>query len=402
MLDDGQDHIRDLRFPQAERIAYLISGYIRETLTNAEHEELDDWAAASDENMQLFEELTDKKNIQKALDWINTTNTERAFKRVKRRLSFAPARSFRKYWYYSVAASFTLCIAILLFINFKNTVTVKPESPTVAVLQDVAPGGDRAILTLADGSTIVLNQAEDGTLATQGNSRITKQSGSLAYSTTAASGISPLYNTITTPRGGTYLLTLSDGTRIWLNAASSIRFPVIFTGDERRVAMTGEVYFEVAKNAARPFRVEVKDRSMEVEVLGTHFNINAYTDETSIETTLLEGSVKVSGAGKQAVLKPGQQSQFSPASLLSVREADTDQAIAWRNGLFQFSNAEITELMRQLSRWYDIEVKYEGVMPAIRTTGKAPRNISLASLLKILELSGIHYKIEEGKLIVMP
>jgi transmembrane sensor len=406
-MNELPDFTDDLQAEQAQRIAMLIAGYIRQTLTQAEHDELDAWVSASDENMLLFEELTDETKIQQALDWLNGTDAPARLKKLKGQLHFTRSRSrrhFRKIWPYAVAACLVLAIGTTIFIISSDR-SASLQTPVVQSEQpDVLPGGDKAILTLADGSAIILEQAQDGALATQGNSHIIKHEGQLVYSTTTGETQSAaLLNTVTTPRGGSYLLTLSDGTRLWLNAASSIRFPAVFTGAERRVAITGEVYFEVAKNAAMPFKVDVKDRAVTVEVIGTHFDINAYSDEPVIKTTLLEGAVKVASGGKTGFLKPGQQAQVGvPGSLDIVTRTDTEETVAWKNGLFQFTNANITTLMRQLSRWYDVDISYAGAVPDILTTGKAPRNISLSSLLKIIELSGIHYRIEGKKLIVLP
>jgi len=405
-MKDQQENTDDLQVAYAERIAILIAGYIRQTLSSAEHDELDDWVAASDENMLLFEDVTDEKKMQQELDKIDKEDTARVLKKIKERLHFTREqhRPFRKFWKYAAAAALLITVTGTFLFVYK-----KPDTHTIPAVAstspDVLPGGDKAILTLADGSSIVLEQAADGTLATQGSSHVIKRDGQLQYSHTT--GDTPntalLYNTVTTPRGGSYPLTLSDGTRLWLNAASSIRFPAVFTGHERKVAINGEVYFEVAKNASMPFRVEVQDRGMTVEVLGTHFNINAYTDEAKTSTTLLEGRVKVLAGAAETILKPGQQARLSATGSLDVvSDLNTEEVIAWKNGLFQFNNADITTLMRQVARWYDIEVSYAGAAPSILTTGKAPRNISLASLLKILELSGIRYKIEGKKLIVLP
>jgi hypothetical protein len=260
----------------------------------------------------------------------------------------------------------------------------------------IIPGGNKAVLTLAGGQQIVLDSLQNGTLSRQGNSNVLKlSSGKLAYQTeknTSASG--SVYNTITTPKGGQYEVALSDGTRVWLNASSSLRFPSSFTGNDRQVEMTGEVYFEVAQNRDKPFKV--KADGFQVQVLGTHFNINAYTDETAFKTTLLEGSVNVHTETGSVLLEPGQQAIVSPAqrSVRVLREADTEEAVAWKNGRLQFNNADIPSIMRQIARWYDVEVSYEGVIPPGHFTGAVPRNSSLAKVLEIFSLSQIHFKID--------
>jgi ferric-dicitrate binding protein FerR (iron transport regulator) len=209
-----------------------------------------------------------------------------------------------------------------------------------------------------------------------------------------------LYNTMSTPAGGEYQLTLADGTKVWLNAASSITFPTSFTGKERKVSISGEAYFEVASNPSHPFIVSA--RGMDVTVLGTHFNINAYADEGSIRTTLLEGSVRVASErdGQAREISPGQQSSLDPAGGMHVREVNTDEVIAWKNGLFQFNKTDIQTMMRQISRWYNIEVKFAGPVNE-QFSGIIPRNITLTELLTVLKTVKVKFAIDGNKLTVM-
>jgi len=274
---------------------------------------------------------------------------------------------------------------------------------------DVAPGTNKAILTLADNSTVVLDSAHTGKVAQQGGTTVNNSiSGQLAYDTKNEKPTNVLYNTLTTPRGGQYQLVLPDGSKVWLNAASSIRYPTAFAGDERKVEITGEAYFEVAKDAKKPFRVHFTSAGREgaVEVLGTHFNVNAYDDEPTIKTTLLEGSVKVTKDAASAILRPGQQASVSPSTgegrgeAISVQTADVDQAVAWKNGRFYFENADIKTIMRQVSRWYDVEVVYEGKIPAGHFRGKPAMNLTAAQMLKIVEYSGVKFRIEGKKIII--
>ncbi len=284
----------------------------------------------------------------------------------------------------------------------------KPEkSPTVVKnniqRKDVRPGGDKATLTLSDGSQIILNGAKNGMIARQGNANIVKLAdGRVAYDKSITGTVTTEYNTMTTPRGGKYDLILADGTKVWLNASSSITYPTAFTGKERRVTITGEAYFEVAKNKGMPFKVNVNGRE-EVQVLGTHFNIMAYNDEPAIKTTLLEGSVKIEKDNVTGVLKPGQQARLAPNGQLSViDDADVDQAVAWKNGQTLFINEDIKSIMRQVSRWYNIDVEYRGEMPARVFTGGISRESNLSTVLKVLELSKIHFTIADSKIIVSP
>ena len=268
---------------------------------------------------------------------------------------------------------------------------------------DIQPGGNNATLTLSNGSQIVLGSAKNGILARQSNASIIKlANGKVVYNKATTNTVITEYNTMTTPRGGKYDLVLSDGTKVWLNAASSITYPTVFVGKERRVTITGEAYFEVAKNKEMPFKINVNGRE-EVQVLGTHFNIMAYNDEPAIKTTLLEGSVKIVKDKTTGFLKPGQQAQLTPNGQLSiVDDADINEAVAWKNGQTLFVNEDIQTIMRQVSRWYNVDVEYQGTMPTRLFTGGISRESNLSVLLRILELSNIHFKITDAKIIVTP
>jgi ferric-dicitrate binding protein FerR (iron transport regulator) len=262
------------------------------------------------------------------------------------------------------------------------------------MIKDVQPGGNRALLTLADGSQIVLDSTNTGGLQMQGNTKIQIQdNGTLAYhADKQMSGNTPvLYNTVSTPNGGQYQVVLPDGSRVWLNAASSIRFPASFTRD-RKITMTGEAYFEVAHHAHMPFIVNVNDKE-EVTVLGTHFNINAYKNEKAIHTTLLQGSVKVQSAignWQPAMLKPGEQAILSQTSQKpQVIQVQTDEVMAWKNGLFNLAGADLKDFMRQVERWYDITVQYEGAIPNMEFRGKLNRAVPLSDIIDYLKNLGV-------------
>lgn len=266
---------------------------------------------------------------------------------------------------------------------------------------DVPPGGHKATLTLSDGSTIVLDSIRKGSVAYQGNSKILKtDSGRLEYTAGAAhTEAAAVFNTISTPRGGQYAVVLADGSKVWLNAASSLRFPTSFTGRTREVTLTGEGYFEIAPDKEKPFSVRVG--SARIEVLGTHFNVMAYDAGNDIETTLLEGAVKMRYADKAAILKPGQQAVLNTGKgTIRVEAGNIDGAIAWKNGLFQFDNSNLETIMKQIARWYDVEVVYEDETPSRRFTGKMSRNVSLQHVLKVLELSKVNFKLDGRKIIV--
>lgn len=301
-----------------------------------------------------------------------------------------------------VAASVILILTVGTFaiLSNKKNAADKSDIARQQVENDVAPGQYKARLTLADGSTIILDSAAAGELTRQGGTVVTNKDGQLVYSGRPKSQAGEMmYNTLSTARGETYATVLGDGSKVWLNAASSIRFPVSFSGNERRVTITGEAYFEVAHDAAKPFHVTIN--GMDVQVLGTHFNINSYADEGVIKTTLLEGSINVAVAGNRLVVKPGQQAQVQNNNIRLVSNADTDAVMAWKNGFFAFKGTDIKKLMTELSRWYDIEVIYQG-MPDATFTGKIDRSLTLSQLLRGLADAKVNYKIEGKKLIILP
>ncbi len=298
--------------------------------------------------------------------------------------------------------------AIVIILGMSSyLLSVNSEKPISATVQreakskyksDVLPGSNKATLTLADGRVLELDDANNGTLAQQGNTRIIKIGSRLAYNTGATNSKEILYNTITTPRGGQYQIELPDGSLVWLNSASSLRFPTLFSGKQRRVTMTGEGYFEIAKNAAMSFIVSVN--GTEINVLGTHFNVMAYQDEPGIKTTLLEGAVKLSNGVSKCLLKPGQQSQLFKEGDFKIQEANIAEAIAWKDGRFHFEKSEIGNVMSQLARWYDVEVVYKRKINT-RFYLQMSRNTKLSEILKVLELTGnIKFEINGKKIIV--
>lgn len=272
----------------------------------------------------------------------------------------------------------------------------QPEALPIA-LQDLSPGGDRAILTLSDGRQITLDSATTGLLARQGNTMVSKVADGLVSYKKEGSAPNLDYNTISALAGGKYSVVLSDGSRVWLNAESSITFPTAFAGNERSVKITGEVYFEVSKDRQRPFFVQVGE-VQKIKVLGTRFNVNAYGDNGAVMTTLLEGSVQVNAqqAGIATVtLRPGEQSSITRTGKVSVQEnVNTEEIIAWKNGFFQFENAGIQTIMQQFGRWYDVDVSYEGKISDQRFNGKIDRNVNASDALEILRFTGVNFRIE--------
>lgn len=279
------------------------------------------------------------------------------------------------------------------------------ENP-VAVATRIRPGSDKAILTLADGKTLLLGQSDTGLLTTQPGARIfTQPGGKLVYEpmSDASAGTAIAYNKIETPAGGQYRADLPDGTQVWLDAQSSIRYPAKFNGSIRQVELTGQAYFEVAPNKAQPFRVVAMNQT--IEVLGTHFNIMAYGNEKSTVTTLLEGSVKVTGNGSAGVLVPGQQAEASLSGDKGIKivPANTGEAIAWKNGDFEFNDEPLESIMRKISRWYDVEVSYQlRTKEPLYFGGKISRRLDINALLTLMEEQGtVHFKIEERRVTVM-
>jgi ferric-dicitrate binding protein FerR (iron transport regulator) len=325
---------------------------------------------------------------------------DRIVQGVLRRIQATPVRriSFLRRWGWA-AAAILLIGAGVLFEMMRGSVRPAVVSGGAGAGQDIAPGGNKAVLTLSDGTTITLDSTVSGAIAQQGNTSIVKQAdGRIVYNAQGAGAGEVMMNTMRTPRGGQYRLTLPDGTQVWLNAASSITYPAAFTGRQRNVKVSGEAYFEVTKDNERPFVVDVEGGAP-VEVLGTHFNINGYTDEGGVKTTLLEGIVRID----RVILKPGQQAQMGRQGLAVMNNVNIDKVMAWKNGLFNFEDVGLKEVMRQLERWYDIEVVYEKDVPDIRFEGEISRNINLSNLLKVLARAEVKFRIEDGRrLVVLP
>ncbi|MDO3628347.1 FecR family protein [Mucilaginibacter sp. BT774] len=298
-----------------------------------------------------------------------------------------------------------LTAGLIVFSNRKTRTTnqVTKNSPPAVI----KPGGDKAILTISGGKTILLDSAANGLVATTGAGEILKtQSGRIIYKTVASGSVTALtanieFNTLTTPRGGEYQLELPDGTKVWLDAASSISYPVAFTGNSRRVKLTGQAYFEVTKNKEKPFYVDVNHT--EIKVLGTHFNISAYNDDQAITTTLLEGAVQVTNNNSLSILKPGQQAVVqSGSNAIVVSDANINNVMAWKNGYFIFNDDNIASIMRKVSRWYNVDVEYRGNYNDQQFGGTFYRSKSISELLAHLEKIGkVHFKISGRRIIVM-
>jgi len=386
------------------RLAFLFQAYFNKTATPAEREELMGLLDQAEHDEQIKGLLTNTWEQHNSQHQPFTDNEGSAMLaailqdgKAIQPVRHTPVRSIR--WWHGAAAA--VILLGLLAAGYWSLNRPVPPAPTARVLpaQDaIVPGGNKAVLTLADGSTIALDPAQQGTLAQQGHVKVSNSGA--AVLTYAGNGHAQemIYNTLATPRGGQYQLLLADGTKVWLNASSSISYPVSFKGKERKVMIQGEVYFEVAKDPAMPFKVVARDAT--VEVLGTHFNIMSYEDEHATNTTLLEGSVKVLTGKQQAILTPGQQSKVAPTGEIKIREADIEEVMAWKNGWFQFNSWDIERIMRQVARWYDVDIAWEGPVPTGHFSGVVSRDNNIGQVLKIMQAGGVRFNITGRKVTV--
>jgi transmembrane sensor len=319
--------------------------------------------------------------------------------------------TYNKGWWAAAAVLFVLLTAVSFWLMNEPKKPANTEVVKTLPKNDVAPGKAGAVLTLADGSKVMLDSAGNGVIALQGNTSVTLKDGQVSYDENNKSA-AVVYNTMSTPKGRQYQLVLADGSRVWLNAGSSITFPTAFTGDERRVSITGEAYFEIShvehKGKRIPFYVELPGHALSaertVEVLGTHFNVNAYEEEATINTTLLEGSVRVKSGGRQQLITSGEQAQLNKAAneIQVDKSVDLEQVVAWKEGYFNFDNTDIKVVLRQLERWYDIDVVFEGAAPAHLIYGKMQRELYLSQVLNILKKLNVNYRLEGRKLVILP
>ena len=302
-----------------------------------------------------------------------------------------------KWWKYAAAAILIFFVAGYFLLNTPKN---HPSTAQQPVKKDIPAGRQGAILTLSTGQRIILDSAGNGELTRDAGVRVIRKGGVLSYGGNTAE---ILYNQVVTPKGRKWQLALSDGTKVWLNAASSIRYPISFVGKERIVEVSGETYFEVAPDKDRPFKINIPGKGR-IEVLGTHFDVNAYDDEGVIRTTLLEGSVKVFRGMSSHLLSPGQQAVFGNGAddITVINDANIDEVMAWRNGRFMFSDMDLKSIMRQLARWYDVDVVYEGKVPEIRVGGIIHNDVYLSTVMEFLRENGVHYTIEGKKITIMP
>lgn len=385
-----------------ERTYYrqLLQHYLNGTLDRDEVEELFEYIAGNEGDQEYFFDEVDFEAFNKKLVQNSKPPKDagiRMFRRFQAGINGENVIENKKssphsFFIYLLNGHWRIASVLLLLIAGGYFWFRQPsaKTPTPDLVQTViTPGGNRAVLTLSNGTKVNLDSLPSGQTIMQGKSHaMNVHNGLLTYTAINSqwqSGNKITYNTLTTPRGGQYKLILSDGTKVWLNAASSIRYPTIFSQNERRVEITGEAYFEIEKNANKPFRV-VTDKAT-VEVLGTHFDLRAYPDGTSVETTLLKGAVRVYYDNQSVVLNPGQQAKLHRNSTaIDVLQVDTSMAVAWKNGEFSFSNTDIYEVMRQLSRWYDVDVHYRDSVTVL-LNGHIKRDVEVTKVFKILALT---------------
>ena len=385
------------------RLAYLYNCYANQNASPGEERELMELISKA-ENKETVLEIIDEfiKNSSSEIkmpDEIAVSILQHILQKDEKVISFEKNKKRVIFLWMRVAACVLLFgTASIIWTSYQKVHSNKSAIAVIPKPSPIMPGQDKAILTLSDGTTVTLDSMKNGT-SRQGRIQLNKKDGLLVYEGASSNNGKLEFNTLSTPRGGQYQLILSDGSKVWLNASSSLHFPASFTGNDRQVTLKGEAYFEVAKNKEKPFRVKVEN--MVVNVLGTHFNVNAYEDESSIKTSLLEGSVKITQGRHSDLLKPGQQAILDKQHKeLDIVNADMSEVVAWKNGLFQFDGANIQTIMNQISRWYDVDIIYEGKASEHKFYGKISRDAQLADVLKILKLSNVQFVVEGKKIIV--
>ncbi|TCC99350.1 FecR family protein [Pedobacter hiemivivus] len=386
------------KFEVAYEISILVAGYLRGDLTKEQETKLKEWQQASNDHLNWFNDFCQQEKIDQQLKMYHATNKASVWNKTQDKiLAAAKVRTKGRMGLWqriAVAASILLCLSIGLHFYLTKYTSFFLEQQ--ASRSGITAGGNKAFLTLSDGKKIVLSETKNG---------VTIDATKLAYSdgteiqAISASGDTSHYAKVSTPRGGTYEVVLPDGTRVWLNAASGLSFPTKFIGTSRKVELSGEAYFEVAKDKMHPFIVESKGQ--QVEVLGTHFNINAYQEEVNVKTTLLEGAVKITTSGGAKLLKPGQQSDLINGEI-SIREVNVENTVAWKNGEFSFKNEELGSIMRKIARWYNVEVVFNNKELSKKTlSGNISRFEQVSKVLRILEMTGdIKFKIQ-GKTVTV-
>ncbi|MBV4360617.1 FecR family protein [Pinibacter aurantiacus] len=381
------------------RLQYLLEIYFKGTASNQETMEL----------MRILEKEESNEELQSLLDsmWSRFAPTSEAWTEEKKEEQFdevlqkiglypIPVKRMKTWHKVAAAAVVGSIVATTAFFYTTHRTTIQQPEIIAAkkTVNDIPPGKDRAFLTLQDGKKVDLDSLQKSNAGLYGFQK--KNDHEIAFNNASSHTIT--YNTLATPKGGKYKLMLPDGSMVWLNAASTLRFPTAFQGDTRDVTLTGEAYFEIAQNAKQPFHVKVND--MDVQVLGTNFNVMAYDDESSINTTLLEGAVKVSQGNRSGILKPGQLSAVNSDGALKISEADIEETMAWKNDQFVFKSYDFKKIMRQLERWYNVTVVYKSKIPEGKYSGIIGRNNNISQVLNILKASGISFNINDNTIVV--
>lgn len=372
----------------------IIIAKINDTLSPEEESIFDTWYNESASHREYFERV--KENYQIEISEAEL-DLNKAWQAVDKRIS--PKKSRKSYYKYAIAASVALLVGIGYFTITKTNV-IDSGKGTIENQEAIQNSND-VVLTLSDGSKVILNDQKNGVVASQQSVVITKdKDGSIRYDENNDQHTGkPPYNTLITPNGKTFQIALPDGTNVWMNAGSSLKYPTYFDGNERSVVLTGEAYFEVSHNEKMPFKVF--SNGQQVEVLGTHFNIRAYENEPVLKTTLLEGKIKVTEDDNTMIVKPGQQTTVTiDRHTMKIAEVNTELAIAWKNRLFYFENAKYDEIMREIERWYDVKVIYKGKIPDEKFQGAIQKDLKLNQVLKMLESKDVHFKVSGKEVIV--
>ena len=388
------------------QIAYLISGYLKGNITEAESEELQAWLNSSAQNRQLFEELCSVEMTEAQLRQFQNTDSEAGWQRLQHKLNSGNRGRQRKgnwiVWWRSVAALLVLSLAAWQL--FQHLAGKPGGKPALASQygEEVLPGSRKGMLILSNGNIVALDNGTDSLFTESGSTVQRIAGGSLVYAGgNRSSGTT--WNTLQIPAGGEYMVVLEDGTKVWLNAATVLRYPVQFTSGKRQVELLeGEAYFEVAKNKEKPFIVLANQ--MEIQAIGTAFDVNTYAvADSALYTTLTEGKVKVVTTGGSNMLLPGEQVKVSGGKA-KVNAADVEAVTGWKRGLFVFNGTPLPQVMSQLARWYNVRIEYDSRFREPKYfTGEIKRNVPVSKLLQMMELTGIaSFKIIEGKILVQP
>ena len=381
-------------------VAELIGKLLKGDILPDEDLWLKNWANESEANRELFNKLTDPDHLERQLDYWNSIDNNSAWKKLQGKLEVTETpRRFKYLPLLKYAAAILLLLSVSFLVYRGNERPEKKIANKIAQTP-INPGSRHAILILDNGQKVTLKKHQNISLSEKDGTAVSNQNDVLTYKQNSRDAAqTPAFNTIMVPRGGEYQLILADGSKVWMNSASTLKYPTTFTGKERKVYLTGEAYFEVAKNAAMPFIV--KTNKADVQVLGTHFNVMAYEDEVNCKTTLLEGSVKVQSSSAVNVIKPGQQAIINSQGQQKVTsDINIDEEMAWKNGFFIFKDSAIKGIMQQAARWYDLDVVYEGDIPEIQFSGKMSRKVDFYGFVNILKYAGLHFNIK-GKTVTI-